>query len=121
MSIQEIAQDLVALCKAGKFDEASAKYHADDILSVEAMGPPGMDLESRGKKAVQAKGEWWVANHEVHGIEVEGPFVNGSQFAVRFTIDVTHKPSGQKLHLSEVALYTVRGDKIAEERFFFAA
>ena len=34
MSTQDIANDLVALCKAGKFDEAGEKYWADDVLSV---------------------------------------------------------------------------------------
>jgi hypothetical protein len=34
MSTQAIAEDLVALCKAGKFDEAGEKYWADDVVSI---------------------------------------------------------------------------------------
>jgi len=80
MSTQEIAHDLVALCKQGKFDEAGEKYWADDVVSVEAMGDMA---ESHGKQAARAKGEWWAGAHDVHGVEVEGPYVNGDEFAVR--------------------------------------
>ena len=119
MSVKDIADDLVALCRAGKSEEASAKYHADDIVSIEAMGPPGMDLAARGKAAVEAKSAWWYANHDVQRVDVEGPFINGDQFAVKFIIDMTEKATGQAHHMSEVALYTVKGDKVVEERFFY--
>lgn len=120
MSTKDVAEDLVALCKAGKFEEASEKYHAEDIVSIEAMGPPGMDLTARGKAAVMAKSEWWYNNHEVQRCDVEGPFVNGDQFAVKFTMDVTQKATGQAHHMSEVALYTVKDGKVVEERFLYA-
>src|SRR5476649_2056941 len=114
----EIAQDLVALCKAGKFGESGEKYWADDVVSVEPGGPPGMDPVSRGKDAARAKGEWWVNNHETHSVAVEGPYVNGDQFIVRFSMDVTVRDSGQRMKLDETALYTIKNGKIAEERFF---
>ena len=120
MSVKTVADDLVRLCRSGQFEEASAKYHADDIVSVEAMGPPGMDLEARGKAAVAAKSRWWADNHEVTNSTVEGPFVNGDQFAVRFTMDVKLKATGQIIHMSEVGLYSVKDDKVVEERFFYA-
>lgn len=120
MSVKDIADDLVKLCRDGKFDQASEKYHSDDIVSIEAMGPPGMDLEARGKAAVAAKGEWWANNHEVLSSKVEGPFINGDQFAVKFDMDVKQKASGQQHHMSEVALYTVKNGKVVEERFLYA-
>jgi hypothetical protein len=67
MSIHDIAADLVALCKAGKFDESGEKYWADDVVSIEAM--PGDMARVAGKAAVRGKGEWWAANNEVHGFE----------------------------------------------------
>ena len=65
-----------------------------------------------------AKGEWWYANHEVHNAKVEGPYVHGDQFVVRFTMEVTPKGKS-RLKLDEVGLYTVQNGKIVEERFFF--
>jgi ketosteroid isomerase-like protein len=119
MSTQDIANDLVALCKAGKFAESGEKYWADDVLSVEAGAPGGGDPESRGKDAARGKGEWWSANHDIHGVEVEGPYVNGDQFVVHFKMDVTPKASGQRMTMDEMAVYTIKNGKIVEERFFY--
>src|ERR1700757_2890705 len=56
MNTQEIAHDLVALCKSGKFGESGEKYWAEDVVSVEPGGPGGMDPVSRGKAGARAKG-----------------------------------------------------------------
>jgi hypothetical protein len=117
MAITDVAQGLVALCREGKFEEATERYYADDIVSVE---PFGEDPVAKGIAAVKAKGEWWVANHEVHGLEVGGPYINGDQFAVRFVIDVTEKASGKRSVFDEIGVYTVKNDKIAHEAFFYA-
>jgi hypothetical protein len=117
MTTQEIAHDLVALCKEGKFHEAGEKYWADDVVSVEAMGDPA---EVRGIEAARGKGEWWANNHEVHDSKVEGPYINGDDFSVRFVMDITDKTNGQRRTLDEIALYRLKDGKIAEERFFYA-
>jgi hypothetical protein len=117
MNTQEIAHDLVALCQQGKFDEAGEKYWADDVVSVEAMGEMA---ESHGKQAARAKGEWWAGAHDVHGVEVAGPYVNGDEFAVRFVMDITVKETGQRNKMDEVAFYRLKDGKIAEERFFYS-
>src|ERR1700712_5405383 len=100
MTALEIANKLVALCKQGKNHEAKSMY-ADDAVSVEAFAPPGMDRESRGLAAIQAKGEWWVANHEVHSATVAGPWPLGDQFIIGFKYDVTNKPSGKRMAMEE--------------------
>jgi ketosteroid isomerase-like protein len=119
MSTADVAKDIVALCKALKFEECGEKYWAEDVVSIEPGGPAGMDPVSRGKAAVVAKGEWWANNHETHSLEVEGPYVNGDQFTVRFKMDVTDKTSGQRFAMDEHALYTLKDGKIVEERFFY--
>jgi len=119
MSTQQVAQDFVALCRQGQFSEAGEKYWSPDVLSVEAGGGSPMS-EVRGLDAVRGKGEWWEANHDVHGVVVEGPFPNGDQFAVVFKMDVTFKPENRRFTMEEVALYTLKDGKIAEERFFYS-
>ena len=119
MATQDIANDLVALCREGKFAESGEKYWAADVISVEAGGPEGMDPVSRGIDAARGKGEWWATNHEVHGVEVEGPYCNGDQFVVHFKMDITPKASGQRMTMDEMAVYTLKDGKIAEERFFY--
>lgn len=116
MDTKDIARDFTDMCAAGEADAAGQKYWSDDIVSIEAMEGDMARLE--GRAAVEGKGEWWYANHEVHNLAVEGPYVNGDQFAVRFTLDVTPK-GGQRMEMDEIALYTVRDGKIVEERFFF--
>ncbi len=118
MDTQAIANDFVTMCKTGQSAEAGEKYWADDVVSIEAMDGPMR--EARGKAAVRGKGDWWVANHEVHSFTAEGPFPNGDQFAVRFDADVTFKPDGVRRKISEVGLYTLKDGKIVEERFFYA-
>lgn len=118
MSTDSVARDFTALCAAGHFEQAGREFWSDDVVSIEAMQGDG--AVAKGREAVEAKGAWWYANHEVHGVKVGGPYVNGDQFAVRFTIDVTPK-GGTRAVLDEIGLYTVRDGKITEERFFYAA
>ncbi|MET0605098.1 MAG: nuclear transport factor 2 family protein [Beijerinckiaceae bacterium] len=117
MAIKDLADEFVALLKSNKSEEAAARYNADDIVSYEAAdGPMAV---CRGKDEVKKKGDWWYENHEFHGGDVAGPYVNGDQFAVRFSFDVTNRQSGERIKMDEVGIYTVRDGKIVEERFFY--
>jgi ketosteroid isomerase-like protein len=116
-TVQKIAEDLVAMCRRGELDQSGEKYWADDVVSIEPT--PGEMARIQGKPAVRGKGEWWAANNEVHGVEVEGPYVHGDQFVVRFKMELTPK-GGERTTMDEVALYTIKDGKIAEERFFYA-
>jgi hypothetical protein len=119
MTTQEVADTLVKLCSQGKFQEATEVLYSPDIESVEAGAPPGGSRESKGIAAVIAKGEWWAANHEVHGLTVEGPLVAGSHFAVTFKMDVTFKPQSRRFQMDEIAVYKVTDGKIVYEQFFY--
>ena len=119
MSTKEIAEDIVAMNKAGQFHECGEKYWAEDVVSVEPGGPEGMDPVSKGKDAARAKGQWWADNHETSDLEVEGPYVNGDQFTCRFKMKVKVKATGDVMDMDEHALYTIKDGKIAEERFFY--
>lgn len=120
MTTQEIADSLVKSCSQGKFHEATEALYSPDIVSMEAGAPPGQSRESKGIDAVRAKGEWWVANHEVHGVKVEGPLVAGAFFTVVFKLDVTFKPQSRRFMMEEVAVYKVADGKIVYEEFFYS-
>ncbi len=119
MTTKQVADTLVKLCSQGKFDEATKSLYSDDIVSMEAGAPPGQSRESKGIAAVKAKGEWWVANHEVHSATVEGPLIAGSHFAVTYKLDVTFKPESKRFTMEEVAVYKVADGKIVYEEFFY--
>ena len=116
MDTKIIADAFTALCVNGEFIKAGQIYWSDDIVSCEAM--PGDMAELKGRAAVEAKGVWWHMNHDVHSVKVEGPYVHGHQFLLRFTMEVTPK-GGARMTMDEMGLYSVLEGKIVEERFFF--
>jgi hypothetical protein len=81
MNTQELAKAFTDLCAKGELEAAGKKFWSDDIVSREPM--TGDMAELKGRKAVEGKGQWWKANHEVHNFKVEGPYVHGDQFVVR--------------------------------------
>jgi SnoaL-like domain len=115
MNAQEIGNGLVELCKEGKFMEAAVAYYAEDIVSVEPMGEM---RESQGMDGIRAKMEWFQSNFEVHGLEVDGPYVNEPCFIVKFNLDVTNKQTNERTPMNELGLYSVHEGKIVHERFF---
>jgi hypothetical protein len=121
MTSTEIANRYVALCKEGEFDACLSELFAANAVSVEAFAPSGVDRTVSGLAAIRAKGEWWANNHEVHGAEVFGPYPNGDRFAVRFVFDVTFKPTGKRIAMDEIGLFTIENGKISREEFFYQA
>ena len=117
MNTQEIAQDYVTLCRAGKEQEVHQKYYSENIISIEMEGGEFERVE--GMEGIAKKGAWWEENFEVHSIEVSDPLVADSWFAVRFTMDTTHKPSGQRSTMGELAVMQVVDGKIVKEQFFY--
>lgn len=120
MNTMEIANRLVDLCRQGKNDEALTEFYSNDAVSVEAFAPPGGEQEAKGLQAIRAKGDWWVDNHEIHSAAMTGPWPHGQRFVVGFQYDVTNKPSGKRMKLDEVGLYTIENGKIVREEFFYA-
>ena len=121
MTTQEVADMLVTLCSKDQFEDALKTLYSPDIVSIEASAPPGSSREAKGMAAVQAKGEWWVANHEIHSLSVGGPLVAGSHFAVTYKMDITFKPEAKRMMMEEVAVYQVADGKVVHEQFFYGA
>jgi hypothetical protein len=119
MTTQEIGKRYVSLCQQGKNDVCLEELYAKNAVSVEAMSSPGMDRMAKGLDAIKAKEKGWGERNIVHKAEVSGPFPNENRFAVRFTFDVTDKPSGKRSTLDEVGLFTVEDGKITREEFFY--
>ena len=115
MSLRTTASRFVELCRAGKNFDVMRTMYAPDIISVEGDGK-----ETAGQQPVIHKSEIWAGDNTIHGEKVRGPFFNGpNQFAVHFSFDITRKSSGQRSTIEEVGVYTVKGDKITREQFFY--
>jgi hypothetical protein len=121
MTTIEIGQRLVELCNAGKGMEAVEALYDEKIVSIEGATSDELPQVVEGIEAVKGKNTWWYDNHEVHVSTAEGPFCGrrDDQFAVRFEMDVTFKPSGERSQMVEVGLYTVADDKVVLEEFLY--
>lgn len=117
-SVAEIGSDLVAMFNDGKFSEIEAKWWSPAIVSCEGMG---VNAEWRGRKAVEAKNEWWSGENEILGAAAEGPFLGSSGFAVRFQMQYKIRATGEQRTMSEVGVYTVMNGKIIREEFMYGA
>ncbi len=118
-SIATVANELVALCRAGKNLEAIDRLYAADVVSIEPVGSPEMPAEMKGRDVIRKKNAWWFENYQVHRADVHGPFIGEKQFAVSFDFDVTHTATGQRNAMTEMALYTVQNGRIVQEQFFY--
>lgn len=116
MDIRELAEDYAGLVAAGKMDAAATSYWADDLVTREAM--PGEWAETHGRAQALEKAAWWYANHDIHGLRAEGPFVNGDMFLIILEMDVTPK-GGERMSMREIVAYRVGNDKVVEERYFY--
>lgn len=122
MGALEVGQKMVALVNEGREGEAAfvRDYYAKNIVSIEGQGSEAVPARIEGIDAVHGKHDWWYANNTVHGTSAEGPFVGhrDDQFAVRFTMDITPE-GGERSRMTEVALYTVKNDKIVQEEYLY--
>jgi ketosteroid isomerase-like protein len=117
MSNNEAIKAFTDMLKAGDHEGAAARFNAANIVSLEAM--PGPMARVEGAAGVKAKSEWWYANHDVHAVTTEGPYINGDQFVVIFDMDFTAKETGVRHQSKEAAIYTMRDGKIVEEKFLY--
>lgn len=117
MTTQEIADQLVAFCSQGQYNEAQDQLYSDNAVSVEPEGSQWGKAE--GKEAIKAKGEQWASMvEEVHGVTVSDPLVAANFFSIRMSNDVSFKGMG-RMTMEEICVYEVQDGKIVKEQFFF--
>ena len=119
----EIGQKLVALSNAGNDAEAVDTLYDEKVVSIEGQDGEDMPARMEGVEAVRQKHAWWNDNHEIHSSVATGPYAGfrDDQFVVRFNLDATFKPTGERSPMEEVALFTVKNGKIVQEEFLYLA
>jgi len=117
MTTQEIANKLVTLCKAGKYEECYEQLYSPNCMSIE---PAGAALEvCEGLDQIAAKGIAWTEQmKEYHGSSVGDPIVSGKFFSVPMMVDYTTK-DGVRRKMEEICVYEVEDGKIILEQFFY--
>ncbi len=96
------------------------EMYAENAQSIEAVVPPVRQFRiTKGRDAIKAKREDWLKTHEIQTLTADGPFVHPpNRFGVRFNAEVMQKDTGQRMNLSEIAIYSVEDGKIVLEEFF---
>ena len=114
-SIEDIARDFTAMLRAGQFEAAGNLYWAADVTSLEPAGRASVF----GIDAARIKSKARFGAAKIDEIAIDGPFVTGDQFALFLDLVIVDPASGGRQPFTEIALYTVREGRIAEERHFF--
>ena len=119
----EIGLKLVALANANNDAEAVDTLYDEKIVSIEGADGEALPARMEGVEAVRQKHAWWNENHEIHSSVATGPYagLRDDQFVVRFNLDATFKPTGERTTMEEVALFTVKNGKIVQEEFLYLA
>ena len=120
MSVETVAGKFMELVNQGKHFEVMRGMYSADMVSVEGTGK-----ETVGKEPVIRKSEVWQGNNNIHGQKLLGPFYCGNpkasagRFAVYLSLEYTPKAGGDRRTQEEVGLYTVKGEQITREEFFY--
>jgi uncharacterized protein YbjT (DUF2867 family)/ketosteroid isomerase-like protein len=112
--VEEIARRYVEALRAGRLDRALALTDPG-VVRVAPAETGGERVELRGRPDIMANAERLTADLEIHAVTVDGPFVGGDRFAVRFAFDQTHRPTGRRAEATKLSLYTVAGGAIVRE------
>ncbi|MDC8005250.1 nuclear transport factor 2 family protein [Aureisphaera galaxeae] len=117
MTTQEIANQLVAFCREGKYEEAYGLY-AEDAVHVEMPGMPGDQITTGLNNIIEGYKNWASSISEVHSSSVGEPTIMGDHFCVPMSSDATFEGTG-RWDMKELCVYQVRDGKIAKASFFY--
>lgn len=118
MTTEEIANKLVAYCRAGKYKECYEELY--DLENVESIEPKGaMNEYCKGMEQLQKKGEAWNAMmEELHESTVGEPICSKDHFCVPMSMEATFKGMGRE-RMDELCVYEIKNGKIVKEQFFY--
>ncbi len=115
MPSRETVNAFIAQVVSGDHVGAIRDWYHDDAWMQENQAPP----RQGGREALMAQEAGILARAE--SVETEllgGPLIDGDHVAVRWRFSFVFK-DGSKMRMEETAWQTWRGDKIAEETFFY--
>jgi uncharacterized protein YbjT (DUF2867 family) len=118
LSAAEVGERYADAFRAGRVDLA-LRLASPDMVRVAPLEDDGEPVERRGLADIMANGERRNRDVDIHGVTVVGPFLHGDQFAVRFTFDETHIPTGRRTTTAKMSVYTVAESTITREEVFY--
>lgn len=114
-----MANEYVAMCRQGLFEEAMGLMFSADHVRVEPKNMLDPPAEMHGLAAVRENSREFAGTTQIHGVEVDGPYVGGDgRFAVRFSIEATEASTTRKT-ITKLDLYTVRDGRIVRSEVYY--
>ena len=118
MTIKEIADRLVVLCRAADFDTAQRELFSQDAISIEPRETPAFKKETRGLNSIIEKNKKFEEmTAQLHGVKISEPILAENSFAMRMDMDITMKERPRST-FTELCVYRVKDGKIISEQFF---
>ncbi|MEM9166731.1 MAG: nuclear transport factor 2 family protein [Planctomycetota bacterium] len=91
------------------------KHFHPNFVSIEGTGERYEGIDNVEKKCND-----WMNAHTMHSFTADGPYLGSDTIAIRFTLDLEPKDgSWPRMTMSEVAVYTVKDGKVAQEEFMY--
>lgn len=119
MSVKEVAEKLVRLCREGNIQTCYDQLYSTKILSIEPESFTGIQ-KAKGLDTVMLKLKEVAASvKEVHSTEIGDPIVAANHFAITWKTIMTKVGSSEKTIVDEIAVFEVKNGKIIEEQFFY--
>lgn len=116
MTVAELANKFVDICRTGNFLEAYSLFH-DDAEGLEPNGVPNAHV--KGLENLRAKTiQFGEMTEERYGLEVSDPIVADNFFCVSMFIDSKMKGM-PRMKMEELCMYEVKDGKIVKEQFFY--
>lgn len=118
MTTQEVANQLVALCREGKYEQVYQELFSPDAESIE---PEGTGLPTaKGMDAIRQKGQQWQEMvEELYSSEISDPIAADDFFSCTMKMKVKMKGSEEPVNMDEVCVYRVKNGKVMSEQFFY--
>ena len=114
MPTRERVQAFVAMVEAGEYVEAIRQFYTDDATMQENLG-----VTRTGRDALVAHEEAVLKGVRSITTRPSSTFaIDGDRAIVRWVFDI-EDARGRKYALDELAYQTWRGDRIAQERFYY--
>ena len=114
MPSRERVAALIALVERGKFVEALEQFYTEDAAMRENGNPPRVGL----KALVAHERGVMAAFNEIRTLPVKTWLVDGDQVVFNWVFEFT-RPDGTCFRMDELALQRWRGDRVAEEHFYY--
>ena len=105
---------LIARVEQGKFVEALQEFYAEDATMQENGNAPRVGLS----KLVDHERGVMAAFKEIRTLPVKKWLVDGDHVIINWVFEFT-RPDGTRFRMDELALQRWRGDRVAEERFYY--